>query len=213
MSIVLNLQDNKKTKVELSDSVFAVEANDSIVWKLVTIYNKRRITTAANKSRSDIAFSTKKPWQQKGSGRARCGARSSPLWRKGGVTFAKSSFDYRNSYKINKKEYRKGIRVMFSDHQRLGNIKVVSDLAAGGSKTKDFKTFMEKVDFTKTAKPKNWTGLIIVSEITEAVYMASSNLYEYMLCDVRSIDPLSLKHASEVLVTKSALEQIEEWLA
>ena len=207
------MQDNKKLSVTLPEAIFAVESNDTIVWKVITIYNKKRVTTSANLSRSDVSFSTKKPWQQKGLGRARAGTRASPLWRKGGVTFAKQSIDYTNKYKINKKEYRKAIKVMFSDHMRASNIKVVSDIKLENAKTKEFKDLMVNLDFVKAGKPKNWTGLIILSELTDSIFMGSSNLYEYMICDVRSLDPLSLKHASEVLITKAALEQIEEWLS
>ena len=89
----LNFQDNKKSSVSLSPSVFSIESNPTLVWKVITVYTKKRITTAANKSRYDVSFSGKKPWQQKGLGRARAGTKASPLWRKGGVTFAKESID------------------------------------------------------------------------------------------------------------------------
>ena len=102
--MLVKMQDNKKQSVEFNDRVFAVEPNETLVWKAVVIYNKRRITTATNLSRSDVSFSGKKPWQQKGLGRARCGTKASPIWRKGGVTFAKQSIDYTSKYKINKKE-------------------------------------------------------------------------------------------------------------
>ena len=209
----MNMQDNKKETLEFNDRIFSAEPNETLVWKTITIYNKRRVTTSANLSRSDVSFSGKKPWQQKGLGRARCGTKASPIWRKGGVTFAKKSIDYTSKYKINKKEYRQAMRVMLSDHQRASSIKVVSQLDLAGSKTKDFKDLMSKLDFTKQDKPKNWTGLIIVEDITESLYLASSNLYEYMICDVRSLDPLSLRHASELLITKEAAAKIEEWLS
>lgn len=209
----LALQDNSKSTVKLSPEIFAVESNNTLVWKTITIYTKRRIMTAANLGRSDVSFSNKKPWQQKGLGRARCGTRASPLWRKGGNAHNKVSIDYRNKYKINKKEYRQAIRVMLSDHIRENQIKIVSELKVAESKTKSFKALMKDLDFSKEGKPNNWTGLIILTELTESVFMASSNLYEYMICDVRSLDPLSLKHASEILITKEALEKIEGWLA
>ena len=103
--MMIKMQDNNKLTVEFNERVFAADANETLVWKAVTIYNKRRITTGANLSRSDVAFSGKKPWQQKGLGRARCGTKASPIWRKGGVTFAKQSIDYTGKYKINKKEF------------------------------------------------------------------------------------------------------------
>ena len=209
----LLMSDNKKDSVELSEQVFNVDMNKTLIWKAVKVYTGKRITTAKNKSRSDIAFSGKKPWQQKGLGKARAGTRASPLWRKGGVTFAKSSIDYRTKLKINKKEYRQAIRVLFSEHMRNGKIKVINEVAVAESKTKSFKDFMTKLDFVKTDKPKNWTGLIILDSLSESVFLASSNLYEYMICDVRGLDPLSLSHASELLITREALKQIEEWLA
>lgn len=209
----LALQDNKESTVDLKPSIFSVDTNNTLVWKTITIYTKRRILTAANLGRSDVSFSGKKPWQQKGLGRARAGTKASPLWRKGGNAHNKESIDYRNKYKINKKEYRQAIRVMFSDHMRNDRIKVVSELKLEDAKTKSFKKLMSDLDFSKEGKPKNWTGLIILTELTEAVFLASSNLYEYMLCDVRSLDPLSLKHASEILMTKESLDKIEEWLS
>lgn len=209
----LALNDKPKSSVILPEGIFSVEPNQSLVWKTITIYTKRRILTAANKGRSDVAFSGKKPWQQKGLGRARAGTKASPLWRKGGNAHNKVSIDYRDKFKINKKEYRQAIRVMLSDHLRDGNIKVVSELKPEDGKTKSFKALMEKLNFHKADKPKSWTGLIILTELTEDIFTASSNLYEYMICDVRSLDPLSLKHASEVLITKDALAKIEEWLS
>jgi large subunit ribosomal protein L4 len=207
------MHDNPKETIECLDQVFAQEPNDHVINKVITIYNKKRISTATNKGRSEVSFSGKKPWKQKGLGKARAGTRASPIWRKGGVTFAKTSVDRTKSFKINKKEYRKAIMVMFSDHFRNGNIKVINDLNIDSPKTKDFKTVMNNFGFSKDGKPKNWTGLIISESITEDVYLSSCNLYEYMMCNVQGIDPLSLKHASELLITKSALQKIEEWLS
>lgn len=209
----LALQDDKSVTVDLPKNIFHVEANDAVVWKIITIYSKRRIKTAKNKSRSDVAFSGKKPWQQKGLGRARAGTKASPLWRKGGVTFAKQPIDYRDKFKVNKKEYRHAIKVMLSDHLRQGNIKVVTDVKPEGLKTKSFKSMMAQYDFVKAGKPNNWTGLILLGDLTESVFYASANLYEYMVTDVRGLDPLTLKHATELLVTQEALKQIEEWLS
>lgn len=211
MNIVLS--DNKKDSVSLSEVIFNVAMNPTLIWKAIKVYTSKRITTAKNKGRSEVSFSGKKPWQQKGLGRARAGTKASPLWRKGGVTFAKTSIDYRSKFKINKKEYRQAIRVLFSEHMRNGNIKVVSEINVAEAKTKSFKEYMTKIDFVKAGKPKNWTGLIILDSLSESVFLASSNLYEYMICDVRGLDPLSLSHASELLITREALKQIEEWLA
>ncbi|MDC3181257.1 50S ribosomal protein L4 [Gammaproteobacteria bacterium] len=209
----INLHDNAKETIECSDQVFSQEPNNHVINKVITIYNKKRVSTAANKGRSEVSFSGKKPWKQKGLGKARAGTRASPIWRKGGVTFAKASVDRTKSFKINKKEYRKAIMVMFSDHFRSGSVKVISDLKVESTKTKDFKSLMSNYGFSKAGKPNNWTGLIISESITEDVFLSSCNLYEYMMCNVQGIDPLTLKHASELLITKSALQKIEEWLS
>lgn len=209
----LTLQDDSSKSVNLSGQVFNVDANDPVVWKIITIYGKRRIKTAKNKGRSEVSFSGKKPWQQKGLGRARAGTRASPLWRTGGVTFAKTSIDYRNKFKVNKKEYRHAMKVMLSDHMRKGTIKVISDIQPTDLKTKSFKDMMTKCDFVKAGKPNNWTGLILLGDLSESVFYASANLYEYMVTDIRGLDPLTLKHASELLITSKALKQIEEWLS
>ena len=154
------LADDKKVTVELLDSVFSEAENDHVIHKVITIYNKKRISTAANKGRSEVSYSTKKPWQQKGLGKARAGSRGSPIWRKGGVTFAKKSVDRTSSFKINKKEYRKAIKVMFSDHVRNGTLKVVSEIDVPSNKTKDFKSKCQSIEFHQNqGKPKNWTGL------------------------------------------------------
>lgn len=209
----IELHDNAKETIECSDLIFAQEPNDHVVHKVITIYNKKRVSTAANKGRSEVSFSGKKPWQQKGLGKARAGTKASPIWRKGGVTFAKESVDRTKSFKINKKEYRKAIKVMLSDHFRNGNVKVVSEVSVDAPKTKAFKNAMSNFGFTKEGKPNNWTGLIISEVITEDVFIGACNLYEYMLCNVQGIDPLSLKHASEILITKASLQKLEEWLS
>lgn len=191
------------TTINLSDLVFAHEYNESLVHQAVVTYmNNARSGNSAQKTRSEVRGGGRKPWNQKGSGRARAGTIRSPLWRSGGVTFASKKRNY--SQKLNKKMYKGAIRSIISELFRTDNLIVVSDFQCSSVKTKDFSIKMSELGL------KN--ALVVMDEVGEFEYLACRNLVHFDVCDVTSIDPVSLLRHDKVLMTESAVKKIEEQL-
>lgn len=191
------------TTINLSDLVFAHEYNESLVHQAVVTYmNNARSGNSAQKTRSEVRGGGRKPWNQKGSGRARAGTIRSPLWRSGGVTFASKKRDY--SQKLNKKMYKGAIRSIISELFRTDNLIVVSDFQCSSLKTKDFSIKMNELGL------KN--ALVVMDEVGEFEYLACRNLVHFDVCDATSIDPVSLLRHDKVLMTESAVKKIEEQL-
>ncbi len=191
------------TAVQMSDLVFSHEYNESLVHQAVVTYmNNSRSGNSAQKTRSEVRGGGRKPWNQKGSGRARAGTIRSPLWRSGGVTFASKKRDY--SQKLNKKMYKGAIRSIISELCRTDNLIVVSDFQCASLKTKDFSIKMSELGL------KN--ALIVMDEVGEFEYLASRNLIHFDVCDASSLDPVSLLRHDKVLMTESAVKKIEEQL-
>ena len=195
----------KDTNMQLSvsPSVFGYEYNEGLVHQaVVTFMNNARSGNSAQKTRSEVRGGGKKPWNQKGTGRARAGTIRSPLWRSGGVTFAAKKRDY--SQKINKKMYKRAMRSIISELYRTGSLIVVSDFQCASLKTKDFIKKMDDLEL------KN--ALIVMSEVGEFEYLASRNLYQYDICDVSALDPVGLLRYEQVLITEDAVRKLEEQL-
>jgi len=191
------------SKIDVSDAVFGYDYNEGLVHQaVVTFMNNARSGNSAQKTRSEVRGGGKKPWNQKGTGRARAGTIRSPLWRSGGVTFASKKRDY--SQKINKKMYKRAMRSIISELQRTGNLIVVSDFQCPSLKTKDFIKKMNELNL------KN--ALIVTHEVGEFEYLASRNLIQYDICDVTTVDPVSLLHYEQVLMTEEAIKKLEEQL-
>jgi len=191
------------TSISVDESVFAYDYNEGLVHQaVVTFMNNARSGNSAQKTRSEVRGGGRKPWNQKGSGRARAGTIRSPLWRSGGVTFASKKRDY--SQKINKKMYKRALRSIFSELIRNESLVVVDDFQCDSYKTKDFVAKMQTLNLSN--------ALIIMQEVGEHEYLGSRNLYDYDICDVTSIDPVSLLRFEKVLVTGSAVKSIEELL-
>jgi large subunit ribosomal protein L4 len=189
--------------ISLNSDVFAYGYNEGLVHQAVVTYmNNARSGNSAQKSRSEVRGGGRKPWNQKGTGRARAGTIRSPLWRSGGVTFASKKRDY--SQKLNKKMYKRALRSIISELCRTENLIVVSDFQLGSHKTKDFINKMNEMSI------KN--ALIIMSEVGENEYLGSRNLIDYDICDVTTIDPVSLLRFEKVVVTEAAIKKIEEQL-
>ncbi len=189
--------------IVVSEHVFAHEYNESLVHQaIVTYMNNARSGNSAQKTRSEVRGGGRKPWNQKGSGRARAGTIRSPIWRSGGVTFASKKRDY--SQKLNKKMYKGAIRSIISELYRTENLIVVSDFQCPSLKTKDFSKLMEQLDLK--------SALVVMDEVGEYEYLASRNLYQFDVCDVTSLDPVSLLRYEKVLMTESAVKKIEEQL-
>lgn len=199
----LNLTGAEGT-VEVSDVTFAREYNEALVHQVVTAYLAgARQGTRAQKTRSEVAGGGKKPWRQKGSGRARAGTIRSPLWRTGGVTFAAKPQDH--SQKVNKKMYRAAMRTIWSELARQGRLVVVEELSIEAPKTKLFKAKMAELNVDN--------ALIVSQELDANLFLAARNIPNVDVRDAASVDPVSLIAYDKVLVTVGALKQVEEALA
>ncbi|MBD5772629.1 50S ribosomal protein L4 [Marinomonas colpomeniae] len=199
----LNLTGAKGT-VEVSDVAFAREYNEALVHQVVTSYLAgARQGSRAQKTRSEVAGGGRKPWKQKGSGRARAGTIRSPIWRSGGVTFAAKPQDH--SQKVNKKMYRAAMRTIWSELVRQDRLVVVEDLKLEAPKTKLF--------IAKMAELNIENALIVSHELDDNLFLAARNIPNVDVRDAASIDPVSLIAYDKVLVTVGALKQVEEALA
>ena len=190
--------------VSVSEATFAREYNEALVHQVVTAYLAGgRQGTKAQKTRSEVAGGGKKPWRQKGTGRARAGTIRSPIWRSGGTTFAAKPQDH--SHKVNKKMYRAAIQSILSELARTDRLVVVESFDMEQPKTKllleQLKGFgMENV-------------LIVANAVDQNLYLAARNLHKVDVCDVDAADPVSLIAFDKVMVTVDALKKFEEALA
>jgi len=200
---VLNLKTNKSTSQEVSENIFGRDYNESLVHQITTAYMAAgRSGTKAQKNRSAVSGGGKKPWKQKGTGRARAGTSRGPIWRSGGVTFAAKPRDY--SQKVNKKMYKGAISVILSELLRKDRLKIVSDLEIKEPKTKNITSLMKLLDLKD--------ALLMTDELDENLYLSSRNLYHIGVCDTQSIDPVSLIGYENVVLTKAALKKVEAML-
>ena len=200
---VLNLKTNKSTSQEVSEDIFGRDYNESLVHQITTAYMAAgRSGTKAQKNRSAVSGGGKKPWKQKGTGRARAGTSRGPIWRSGGVTFAAKPRDY--SQKVNKKMYKGAISVILSELLRKDRLKIVSDLEIKEPKTKNITSLMKLLDLKD--------ALLMTDELDENLYLSSRNLYHIGVCDTQSIDPVSLIGYENVVLTKAALKKVEAML-
>jgi len=189
--------------VQVSDVTFARDYNEDLVHQVVTAYlAAARQGTRAQKTRSEVNGGGKKPWRQKGTGRARAGTIRSPIWRGGGVSFAAKPQDH--SQKVNKKMYRAAIQVILSELARQERLVVVESFALEQPKTKTLVKQLGDYGLEDV--------LIISDEVTENLYLASRNLHKVDVRDVQGIDPVSLISFDKVLVTVTALKKFEEIL-
>lgn len=194
---------SKKT-VEVSDVSFAADFNEGLVHQVVTAYLAGgRSGTRAQKTRSQVRGGGAKPWNQKGSGRARAGTIRSPLWRTGGVTFAAKPQDW--SQKLNRKMYRAGMRSILSELARQERLVVLDDFSLEQPKTKLLAEQLKVLGLDNV--------LIVTEKMNENLLLAARNLYKVGLCEAGVVDPVSLVRFDKVLITVSALKQIEESLA
>lgn len=190
--------------VSVSEATFAREYNEALVHQVVTAFLAgARQGTRAQKSRSDVAGGGKKPWRQKGTGRARAGTIRSPIWRSGGVTFAAQPQDH--SQKVNRKMYRAAMRSILSELARTDRLMVVENLDVEQPKTKLL------VEALKGYGVDN--VLIVANEIDQNLYLASRNLHKVDVRDVEGVDPVSLIAFDKVMITVDAVKKFEETLA
>jgi large subunit ribosomal protein L4 len=202
---LLNDQGLASSKVDVPDTVFGREYNESLVHQVVVAFQANaRQGTRAQKDREQVRHSTKKPFKQKGTGRARAGMTSSPLWRGGGRIFPNMP-DENFTHKINKKMYRAGMASIFSQLAREGRLAVVDSLTVDSPKTKVLADKFKAMNLSSV--------LVIADEVDENLYLASRNLVNILVVEPRYADPLSLVHYKKVLVTKAAMDKLKEMFA
>jgi large subunit ribosomal protein L4 len=201
------IDDNgqRTSTVAGSDTVFGHDYNEALIHQIVTAYQANaRSGTRAQKGRSDVNKSHRKPWNQKGTGRARAGQANSPLWRGGGKIFP-SSPDENFAQKVNRKMYRAGIASILSQLVREERLSVIDALAIDSPKTK---LFAQKI------KGYGLTGsvLVVTEKLDDNVFLSSRNLPHVLVLEAREVDPVSLVRFNHVLFTKGAVTQFEEML-
>ena len=204
MEITLHQAGSKKpSTIKVSDAVFAVGYNETLVHQALTTYmSAARSGTKAQKSRSDVRGGGKKPFNQKGTGRARAGTIRSPLWRGGGTTFAARPRSY--AKKLNKKMYQGAMRSIFSELARQGRLSCIDSFNIDEPKTKLAKQLLASLGFSEV--------LVITDDVNSSTYMAIRNIPMVDVIDTSEIDPYSLIGFSNVLITKAAVEKVEAWL-
>ncbi|WP_110603305.1 50S ribosomal protein L4 [Salinicola lusitanus] len=189
--------------VEVSEETFGKDFNEALVHQVVTAYLAAgRQGTRAQKNRSDVRGGGKKPWRQKGTGRARAGTIRSPLWRSGGVTFAARPQDY--TQKVNRKMYRAAMRSILSELVRQERLMLVEEFAVEAPRTKELVGKLNELKLEKV--------LIVTEEIDEKLYLAARNIPNVDVVDAAAADPVSLIAFDKVLMTVSALRKFEEKL-
>ena len=202
---LLNDQGQAASKFDAPETVFGREYNEDLVHQIVVAYRANgRQGTRAQKDREQVRHSTKKPFKQKGTGRARAGMTSSPLWRGGGRIFPNMP-DENFTQKINKKMYRAGMASILSQLVREGRLAVVDSIAVDSPKTKQLADKFKAMNLQSV--------LVIADQVDENLYLASRNLKDVFIVEPRYADPVSLVHFKKVLVTKGALDQLKEMFA
>ncbi len=199
----MQLNVNGAQAIEVCERTFGGEFNETLVHQAVVAYMAGgRQGTRAQKTRSEVSGGGKKPWRQKGTGRARAGTIRSPIWRSGGVTFAAKPQDH--SQKLNKKMYRAALRSILAELVRSERLIVVEDFTVEAPKTKDLLTKLGGMGLTDV--------LIVSDAVDQNLYLAARNLPHVDVRDVQGSDPVSLIAYDKVLVTVSAVKKFEELL-
>ena len=202
---LLNDQGQATSKYEAPETVFGRAYNEDLVHQVVVAFQANaRQGTRAQKDREQVKHSTKKPFKQKGTGRARAGMTSSPLWRGGGRIFPNMP-DENFAQKINKTMYRAGMASILSQLAREGRLAVVDSLKVDSPKTKPLAAKFKAMNLESV--------LVIADEVDENLYLASRNLVNILVVEPRYADPLSLVHYRKVLVTKAAMDKLKEMFA
>ena len=202
---VLNDQGQSTSKVDAPETLFNREYNEDLVHQLVVAYQANaRQGTRAQKDREQVKHTTAKPFKQKGTGRARAGMSSSPLWRGGGRIFPNSP-EENFTQKVNKKMYRAGMASIFSQLAREGRVAVVEQIKLDSPKTKQLAAKFKSMKLDSV--------LVIADEVDENLFLASRNLGNVLVVEPRYADPVSLVHYKKVLVTPGAIDKLKEMFA
>jgi len=203
---IKSLTGKEAGSVDVADAIFATDYNESLIHQVVVAYMAgARQGTKAQKTRSEVSGGGAKPWRQKGTGRARAGTIRSPIFRKGGVTFAAKPKSYKQ--KVNRQMYSGAVKSILSELVRSGRMTVVEELKLETPKTKEFKALVDTMGI------KDVLFIAAVEEFTENLYLSSRNLKNVAVCDSMDINPVSLMCFENIVVTKKAIKEIEEKLA
>ena len=199
---VIDAKGQVSGSLAVSDALFAREYNEALVHQLVTAYlANARSGNRAQKTRAEVNHSTKKPWRQKGTGRARSGMTSSPLWRKGGRAFPNKP-DENFTQKVNRKMFRAGMAPILSQLARDERLFAIEALTAETPKTKVFAEQVKNLGLEQV--------LFVTKQLDENVYLASRNLPNVLVLEAQQVDPYSLLRYKKVVITKDAVAQLEE---
>lgn len=199
---VINDKGQEASRLQASDVLFGREYNEALIHQLVVAYQANaRSGNRAQKDRANVKHTTRKPWKQKGTGRARAGMSSSPLWRGGGKIFPNSP-EENFSQKVNKKMFRAGMAAIFSQLAREDRLAVVDDIAVDAPKTKLFVEKLKNLGLESV--------LVITDNLDENLFLASRNLFNVLVLEPQEADPVSLVRFPKVLLTKSAVAKFEE---
>jgi large subunit ribosomal protein L4 len=202
---VINEKGEAQASVAASETLFGRDYNEALVHQVVVAYQANgRQGTRAQKTRADVRHSTKKPWRQKGTGRARAGMTSSPLWRGGGRIFPNNA-DENFTQKVNRKMYRAGMASILSQLVREERLTVIEALEMGEPKTKLLAGKLAAMGLVHV--------LILTDKLDENLYLSSRNLPNVLVLEARHADPVSLMRYEKVLVTRAAVKHLEEALA
>jgi len=195
-----------KSGVQVSEVTFGREFNEALVHQIVVAYQANaRTATRAQKDRAEVSHTTHKPWNQKGTGRARSGMSSSPLWRGGGKAFPNSP-DENFSQKVNRKAYRAGMRSILSELARQERLSVVEDFVVDSPKTKGLVEKIKSLGYQEGV-------LVLTDAFDENLYLSSRNLPHVLVIEAQYVDPVSLVRFPNVVATKGAVKTLEELLA
>jgi large subunit ribosomal protein L4 len=202
---IIDEQGQRKSTLAASDELFGREYNEAVVHQVVTAYMANaRLGTRAQKARGEVNKSNKKPWRQKGTGRARAGRASSPLWRGGGKIFP-SSPDESFSHKVNRKVYRAGIASILSQLAREGRLQVVESFAVDAPKTRVLAQKLRGMGLEEV--------LIVTDSVDENLILSSRNLPRVLVVEPGNADPISLLRFEKTIITRSAVAKMQEMLA
>lgn len=199
---VINDQGQQVTSVAASDETFGRDYNEALVHQVVTAFQANACSAnRAQKTRAEVTASTHKPWRQKGTGRARAGRTSSPIWRGGGVTFPNKPNE-NFGHKVNRRMYRAGLATILSQLAREGKLKVVESLGVDSPKTKALAGKLKSMGYGKV--------MIIADAVDDNLWLSSRNLRDVYVVEPHQADPWSLMKFGNVLITKAAVKQFEE---
>lgn len=202
---LINEQGAQVSSLQASDTTFGREYNEALVHQVVTSFlANARSGTRAQLDRGEVSHTTHKPWRQKGTGRARAGMSSSPIWRGGGKAFPNRP-DENFSQKVNRKMYRASMQAILSELARQGRLMVIEDLKVDGPKTKALAQKLKGMGYDQV--------LIVTDNVDENLYLSSRNLANVLVMEAQHADPYSLVRYPNVLLTKSAVKKFEELLA